>query len=1063
MKTLKMGKQLLLVMAAVAIMMTSVISAHAQCTPVGNPAVFGNNIWNVYAWNAGGNFPTVDTWSTNYAGYFSVDVLNFESYLYWYDANSPSYGYTNYQGCPVSFGYHSWSAKRKGFPCGTYSLSVPEHAYSAQLWINGTMLWEHQGYHDGHENVWSGFLGSNDEVEFRATKGPDSGSSAMLIFANFGIHGLTTFCPGYSSPLSAPPGADSYLWSTGETTQSISVNTAGTFSVNASRDGCTIPFSATTVVQPMEAPGVYSYSPGTCVVDNAWLQITYYNSSYNYVWSSGVESYGDPTASVSEAGTYSLTASDALGCSATTSFKVGGLPIGDPSSFGQNEWNVHLWNSGGFVPDANTWNANYAGHFAAAELNLDTYNYWDDWGNPQGSPNGCLVDDENHSWSAKRQGFPCGSYSINILSHDDAAQLWVNEAKVWEDLGCCNGASNVWSGTLSGQDKVEFRATEGGGSSNGSIEFILLSDPVIPASVFTPTGYTLCPNNAPEFMVENPLQGYTYTWGPGLYVWNNYAYGIDTGNFTLTATDANGCSATTPFTITAPPGYSIQPGINEWNVFAYENRTWSPPGYSGYYTETALSFDTRNRWNTDGRPSEASGYQGCNVNTYNFSWSAIRQGFPAGTYTIDINGHSDLYELYIDGVLIATHDGWDDAGHNAVWTGALGSTSTVRLSVRCAPSNEYFESLAPSFGAITFNLSNPVTITSASSPAPHNGYNVRCNSGSDGTAAVSAANGSTPYTYSWSNGQTTATATGLAAGTYTVTVTDASGATATGSVILTAPPALTVNASSTNPLIFYGYSYDQLSPVTASASGGTGTISYSWSMSRNLNCNVANSAGDESMSGGWNTGCACSTSNCSTPAGNYSGTSFSAKLTSDANFTVIVTDANQCTASATMHIDAIDARCFAGNSGTTKVQMCHLTGNASNPYVTMCVSQNAVAEMLGLGDCLGSCSSYSNPLLCAGYRLASEGTTTGETQFEAYPNPFTGITTIAFSVPNDGAAVVRVFDAMGRQAAVLFDDDAKAGVVNKVIFDGSGFPAGIYFYMLAAPGLNETRRMNLVK
>lgn len=1033
---------------------------HAQCTPVGDPAVFGNNVWNVYAWNSGGNYPTVDTWNTNYAGYFSVNVLDFESYLYFYGSQSPSSSYWNYQGCPVSYAYHSWSAKRKGFPCGYYSLSVPYHAYSAQLWINGTMVWEHhQGYYDSHYDVWSGFLGSNDEVEFRVTKSPDSYSEGMLTFSNPGISGLTTFCPGFSSQLSAPSGADSYLWSTGATTQSISVNTAGTFSVTAIRGGCSMPFTVTTTVQPLATPSVYAPGQGTCDQAYAWLQITNFTYAYTYQWSDGIVQQGDYEAEVFAAGTYSLTATDALGCSSTFSFLVGGSPVGDPSVFGQNEWNVHLWNSGGFEPTASTWNANYAGYFVATELNFSSYNYWTSWHHPMASSIGCLVDEENHSWSAKRQGFPCGAYQINILDHDDAAQLWVNGIKVWEELGATSGSSNAWSGALSSDDKVEFRATEGGGDSHGSLELILLSDPVTAAAIYSPTGDILCPTNAPEFMVEDPLPGYTYTWSPGLYVFNNVAFGVSAGNYSLISTDANGCSAETPFTVTAPPGNAIQTGINVWNVYTYANRTWSPSGYSGYYTESALSFDTRNRWDVYGTPSDASGYQGCNVHQWEFSWSARRQGFPAGTYTININGHSDLYELYIDGVLIASHDGWDDNGHTAVWTGTLSSTSTVSFSVRSALMDE----TSPSYGAITFNISNPVTISNVSSPATYNGYNVRCNAGSNGTATVTALNGTTPYTYSWSNGQTTSTATGLTIGTYSVIVTDALGATVSSSVTLTAPPALTVNASSTNPLIFFGYSLDQSSPVTVTASGGTGSKNYSWSMSRGLNCNVVNSAGDESLSGGWNVGCTCPTSSCTTPVGTYSGTSFSAKLTSDANFTVVVTDANQCMASSTIHIDAIDVRCFTGNSANPKVQMCHHTGSSNNSYVTLCVSPDAVAELIALGDCIGSCASYSNPMNCSGYRLAAEELTESESKLNAYPNPFTGSTTIEFSIPNDGNAIVRVFNAMGEQVSLLFDGIATGGTLNKLEFNGENYPSGIYFYSIISDGMNMTKRMELVK
>src|SRR5262249_36530899 len=157
-----------------------------------------------------------------------------------------------------------------------------------------------------------------------------------------------------------------------------------------------------------------------------------------------------------------------------------------------------------------------------------------------------------------------------------------------------------------------------------------------------------------------------------------------------------------------------------------------------------------------------------------------------------------------------------------------------------------------------------------------------------------------------------------------------------------------------------------------------------------------------------------------TPVGTYTGSSFSAILTSDANFTVVVTDANSCTASSTVHIDAIDSRCFAGNSGNVKVQVCHHTGSATNPYVQICVSENAVPELIALGDCIGPCSAYSNPMNCSGYRMVSLDENSSNA-FKVFPNPFNDKTTVSFSVPTEGNTVVRIFDAQGKEVIELFN------------------------------------------
>jgi hypothetical protein len=362
------------------------------------------------------------------------------------------------------------------------------------------------------------------------------------------------------------------------------------------------------------------------------------------------------------------------------------------------------------------------------------------------------------------------------------------------------------------------------------------------------------------------------------------------------------------------------------------------------------------------------------------------------------------------------------------------------------------------------SVNAPAISCTAGSPIVGNcSTNILCNGGT-GSAYVNVTGSCSPFTYLWSNGATTNPVSGLAAGNYNVTVTDANGITTTCAVTLSQPAPLTATATTSNPLIFYGYTADNTAPISGTSGGGCGTRTNSWLMSRGLLCNVVNGSGDESLTLGWNVACACTTANCSTPAGTYSGNSFSATLTADANFTLVVTDGNGCTATSTVHIDAIDARCFAGNSGNQKVQICHHTGSQTNPYVTLCVDQNAVAELISHGDCIGSCSSYSDPMHCTGYRKeATEENALSAEAFNVYPNPFNNKATVAFSVPADGNAVVKVFDALGKQVAVLFDGIAKSGTEYKVEFNGSDYSPGMYFYSIISNEMNLTKRMQLIK
>jgi hypothetical protein len=79
-----------------------------------------------------------------------------------------------------------------------------------------------------------------------------------------------------------------------------------------------------------------------------------------------------------------------------------------------------------------------------------------------------------------------------------------------------------------------------------------------------------------------------------------------------------------------------------------------------------------------------------------------------------------------------------------------------------------------------------------------------------------------------------------------------------------------------------------------------------------------------------------------------------------------------------------------------------------------------------------------------------------------YPNPFNPKTTIEFEVKEKGNAVIKVFDILGRLAAVLVDEELKPGTY-KTYFDGSNFSSGIYFYRFQINNYLETKRMVLIK
>ena len=135
-----------------------------------------------------------------------------------------------------------------------------------------------------------------------------------LINAN----GVTTFCNGSSVILTASSG-NSYLWSNGATTQSITVNTSGNFIVAVTQNGGCVSNSTTTNVTVNPNPAADITANGAtsfCQGDNVTLTASPGN---NWLWSNGSISQ---SITVNAAGNYSVTVTDANSCSTASSATV---------------------------------------------------------------------------------------------------------------------------------------------------------------------------------------------------------------------------------------------------------------------------------------------------------------------------------------------------------------------------------------------------------------------------------------------------------------------------------------------------------------------------------------------------------------------------------------------------------------------------------------------------------------------------------------------------------------------------------------------------------------------
>ncbi len=102
------------------------------------------------------------------------------------------------------------------------------------------------------------------------------------------------------------------------------------------------------------------------------------------------------------------------------------------------------------------------------------------------------------------------------------------------------------------------------------------------------------------------------------------------------------------------------------------------------------------------------------------------------------------------------------------------------------------------------------------------------------------------------------------------------------------------------------------------------------------------------------------------------------------------------------------------------------------------------------------------PCLPIGIKQLGTETPAGFMLEQNYPNPFNPVTSIRFQIPALLGVKITVYDVMGREAAVLVNEQLKAGTY-QVEFDGTNLSSGIYYYKLNAEGFNQTKTMVLIK
>ena len=140
------------------------------------------------------------------------------------------------------------------------------------------------------------------------TIGTDNGSNFTIIpLPRVNLGNDTTICSGTSLVLDATNSSSTYLWNTGATTSTISVNQPGTYSVAVTNTCGTS--NDTIIIQQIQPPTV-NLGNDTSICLNSSILLNAGSNTNSYLWSTGAT---NPQINAVLTGTYSVTASNSCG------------------------------------------------------------------------------------------------------------------------------------------------------------------------------------------------------------------------------------------------------------------------------------------------------------------------------------------------------------------------------------------------------------------------------------------------------------------------------------------------------------------------------------------------------------------------------------------------------------------------------------------------------------------------------------------------------------------------------------------------------------------------------
>ena len=506
----------------------------------------------------------------------------------------------------------------------------------------------------------------------------------------------------------------------------------------------------------------------------------------------------------------------------------------------------------------------------------------------------------------------CPGFGTTLNAGGASTYVWTPGGMTGTSINVTPGASTIYTVT----------GTDGNGCSNTATVAVTVKTP----PVLNPTSANpACSvnNGSATITVTSGSANYTYTWSntstSSGAAPSNTISNLPIGGYTVTVTDLTGCTSTKTFTLTTTPAVGATTsfvaatcGTSNGSVSA------TPSGGNGTFTylwNTGATTQTVPNLPAASYAVTITDGNGCTATA-----SAIITNASGPTASIASSTNIDCFGQSTGSITASATGG--NGGYTYSW-----DNGTPGATLNGVPAGTYIVSVRDgnnclSTSSVTLNQSSQVTAAATGSASTCGNNNGQVN--------VNAGGGNPGYTYSWMPGNNaTQMVTGLAPGIYTVTVSDVKGCTQiTMATVADAAGPVAAIASSSNPLCNKGSNGSATASIT---SGGTPGFTYLWA-----------------------------------PGGATTATVSGLSATI---YTVMITDANNCTSVSTVSItepsavvpvvNSVDANCGQSN-GTVSVSVSGGTpgysylwspGGATSPTVSNLAAGNYFVSVTDANNC----------------------------------------------------------------------------------------------------------------